>query len=137
MLAGDFVRYLAAHPFAQQSSSSAADSTDTRWFCSPATTPTAPGAAAGSVLTVAQLRSALKQLRTAGQMHPELGALQVYVRANRATRGPLRNGDAAPDVPLVDGYTNTPTSLHEIVRAQPIGPAGRKKPVIVLAVSYT
>lgn len=137
VLAGDFLRYLAAHPIAQQSTSSAADSTDSRWFCSPASTPIAPGAAPGAVMTITQLRSALKQLRTAGQTHPELAPLQVYVRANRATRGPLRNGDAAPNVPLVDAYTNTATSLHEIVRSQPMGPASVKKPVMVLAVSYT
>lgn len=137
ILAGDFLRYLAAHPRALTSMSSAADSTDTRWFCRASSTPFGPGAPAGALLTVAQLRSALKQLRTAGQTNPELGALQVYVRANRCTRGPLRNGDLAPDVSVLDAYSGLPTSLHEVVRSQPAGPTGRKKPVMLLAVSYS
>lgn len=137
VLAGDFLRYVAAHRRATTNTSGASDTTDTRWFCNPLSTPMAGDAQPGVVLSVPQLRAALRQLRCAAQRYPELGALQIYVRANRATRGLLRNGDPAPDIALTDAYTGAAMSLHEIVRSQPMNAAGRKKPVIVLAVSYT
>lgn len=42
----------------------------------------------------------LLALRTATHRHPELAGVPLYVRHNRAERGHLRVGDAAPDAPL-------------------------------------
>jgi hypothetical protein len=50
----------------------------------------------------------LYQLRMAAVRHPDL-ALQV--RYNRARKGKLRVGDAAPDVPLVQVATPQPTDI--------------------------
>lgn len=137
VLAGDALRYLAAphsRSIGRAAKSGEVDRTDMLWFCSPASTPLRPG---GAVLTVAELRWAIKQLHTASKAHPELAPLQIFVHANRTTRGRLRNGDPAPDISLTDAYSGAATSLHELVRSQPVGPTGRKKPVVVLAASYT
>lgn len=42
----------------------------------------------------------LLALRTATHRHPELSGVPLYVRFNRAERGPLWTGDLAPDAPL-------------------------------------
>ena len=85
------------------------------------------GYASGSARVTA---AALRALRGAAARHPEHA---FWVRYNRARRGALRAGDAAPDVSLarVDAATTTPARLpRDFVPTD-----GR--PLAVVALSYS
>lgn len=80
------------------------------------------------------------QLRTAGGKHKEIWEISLYWKYNRARPGTLRDGDAAPDAPLVtlptsssaaDPPSSLITSLHALIRAS------HPKPLCLLAGSYS
>lgn len=104
------------------------------------------------------LKAALHQYRAAGQT-PRFAHIPLYVRHNRACRGKLRDGDEAPDVPLVPVTTadadaptmstttaattattatppaKTTTSLHDVVSARGTAAAAAAAPHFTAVVS--
>ena len=75
---------------------------------------------------------ALWEMRTATYVYPQLRNLALYVKFNRAERGRLRAGDAAPNVEFV--VKNKPsemTTLHDLVSRE------SNRPLLVCATSWS
>ena len=81
----------------------------------------------------ARMAAALFALRAAAQLlphEPELAAIPLYVRHNRAAQGSLRAGDAAPDVPLHAPRAGGPATTLRAACAAP-------RPTLLVAGSFT
>lgn len=72
--------------------------------------------------------TALRQLRTAPRVHPDLAHLAIHYKYQRVRMGDLREGDVVPDVALatLDGAA---TSLHALLHPQ--------RPTVLLAGSHS
>jgi len=71
----------------------------------------------------------LNSARQLYQNDPEVNKLTVYMRHDRSTRGHLREGDDAPDVPLLDLDLNPCRFADHL--------ATRTKPLFLIAGSIT
>mmetsp|Transcript_27832 Transcript_27832/g.80120 ORF Transcript_27832/g.80120 Transcript_27832/m.80120 type:complete len:131 (-) Transcript_27832:1395-1787(-) len=77
-------------------------------------------------------------LRTAHVKYPDLKSISVYARENIARDGELKEGQTAPDVPLLDP-AGAPCRLSELIKAtqQREGGGGPLPFTLIVAGSHT